>query len=167
MKPHLVLGVDPGFSGTLAIYDALRHTIVSLIDMPVTKKKDAKTVIDLHALANFIDIYAKEISIAMVEEVHAMPDQGVTSMFRFGQGYGAVQGILASSLVPTFYVKPSVWKLQMGLSSDKSRSIEKAKTMFPTEHRYFTRKKDDGRAEALLLAVYGAGTVFLNKHGIR
>lgn len=155
---YIVAGIDPGFGGAIAFYHYLRHEVVDLWDMPLTAQKasSGKNQIDAHKLAMGIDSYAKTIDFAVVEEVHAMPGQGVTSMFRFGQGFGIIQGILATTMIPTFYVKPSIWKCQMGLSTSKDLSLSKVRHLFPKELSRFERKKDNGRAEALLLAFFGA-----------
>lgn len=123
-----------------------------LIEHPVSGRPH----IDCHALSMSIAMYANAIEVAVVEDVHARPGQGVTSMFRFGVTAGAIQGVLAALMVPSFYVTPNVWKHLMHLSSDKNLSREKAKVVAPEFADRFARVKDDGRAEALMIAVYGS-----------
>jgi crossover junction endodeoxyribonuclease RuvC len=93
---------------------------------------------------------------AVVERVASMPKQGVASTFKFGASYGAVRGVLAALKIQTHLVTPGVWKKYFRLDSDKEKSRAAALRMFPATAHYFSRKKDHGRAEAALLAVYGA-----------
>lgn len=154
-----ILGVDPGLSGALALYDPLKQTPLGLWSTPLTPSKTKKNGvfrkdIDLPSLAQLIDGHAPTIGFAIVEQVGAMPGQGTVSMFRFGQSLGAVSGILASSMIPTYYVSGSVWKSAMGLSRDKKDSINKAIGFFPAFKDVLYRS--DGKSEALLLAVFAA-----------
>lgn len=151
---NLILGIDPGISGSFALYDPISKTVVNIWDMPVHDIK-GKAHLDLYQMATIVDTYKKDIKLAVIEEPGAMPGQGVTSMFRFGHACGVVQGIVACCMIPMKLLKPSVWKMQMGLTFDKDLSRQKASQMFPKESARFARKKDDGRAEALLLAVFG------------
>lgn len=95
-----------------------------------------------------------------VELVNAMPDQGVTSMFNMGKGLGIWLGIIAALGLPSVHITPVVWKKAMltaGSGQDKGASILHALRLFPNAADYLTRKKDDGRAEALLIAAYLRG----------
>ena len=117
-----------------------------------------KIVIDGKALVGFLEQYKSLIALAVVERVHAMPDQGVSSMFRFGEGYGIVQGVLYAFGIRMLMPPPSVWKARLSLTQRKDDSLSLASNIFGPANtdRYFSRKKDNGRAEAALLAVYGA-----------
>jgi hypothetical protein len=84
-----------------------------------------------------------------------MPGQGVSSTFKFGRTCGQLQGILAGLFVPTFLVRPAVWKLALGLTSDKYMSMELASKVFPEKKDMWVLKKHNDRAEAALLAYYG------------
>lgn len=152
---NLILGVDPGLSGALALYDHEKSMIHSIYDMPVRPQGD-KTTVDHEQLASILDIYSNRISFALIEYVHAMSKQGVSSTFKFGYGFGVVTGVIASHHIPIHFSPASVWKSQMGVTSVKASSIEKIKTLQPDSKEYFTLKKHDGRAEAALLAVFGA-----------
>lgn len=154
--PKLVLGVDPGFTGALVLIDPRERTIKAWTDMPVSLKPNGKREIDQTKLALWLDEHGAEISLAVIEEVGAMPKQGLSSTFRFGYGAGVVAGIIAANYIPTFFTPPQVWKALMGLNSDKALSLEKAKKLFPQSENIFSRRKDDGRAEAALLALFGA-----------
>lgn len=156
---NFVMGIDPGFSGGIAVYDPLTKTIVSVEDMPIFELETAegkkRREIDAYTLASLIEMYAKNLSLVVIEEVGARPDQGVVSMFNFGKGVGTVVGSAAAFNLPIATVKPGLWKSVMGLSSDKNLSRIRASEFFPDSEKYFRRKKDDGRAEAALLAVFG------------
>lgn len=150
-----IIGVDPGLSGAIAIIDAKTTSIVDLHDMPIIEYKRKKNQIDLYTLASIVDAHAKQTKMAIVEEVGAMPKQGVVSTFRFGYVTGIVVGVLSANYISITQIKPSVWKPALGLSRDKEDSRVLASKLYPKEVHRWARKKDDGRAEALLLAWFG------------
>lgn len=153
-----ILGIDPGASGALALYDPVTSDL-DIIDMPTYKalvNGTKKKRIDLYALARWIDLHSRSIKFAVVEDPHAMPGQGVSSSFAFGFSCGAAQMLVASALIPVTLVRPAIWKRRMGLSSDKNASRALASLRFPQHRVLFARAKDDGRAEAALLALYGS-----------
>jgi crossover junction endodeoxyribonuclease RuvC len=155
----LILGVDPGAHGALALYSELFEELREVIDMPshrVTSGGTQKTRLDLYALGVWIDGYAKRIKRAVVEDVHAMPKQGVSSSFQFGFAAGAVQAVIAAHLIPMQLVRPAVWKKAMTVTADKDSSRRAASMLLPKSQHLWSRVKDDGRAEAVLLAIYGA-----------
>lgn len=151
-ETELLMGIDPGFSGAIAVYNPKKNKIVDVIDMPTTV--DKKPQILISELSSFIGIYAPTTRLCVIEDVGAMPGQGVVSMFRFGFATGIAHGVVGSFLIPTYLVKPQIWKACFGLSREKHFSIEKAKKFFPDVADKFTAKKD-GRAEAALLAKFG------------
>lgn len=158
--PYLVLGVDPGLKGALALINAPAKKLECVLDMPTktyqTKAGREHTIIDQTALALWLGSYSKQIALAVVEEVHSMPDQGVATTFKFGYNAGLVAGMISSTLVPIQFIPPQVWKALMNLSRNKRDSLNKAQILFPTDENLFKRAKDDGRAEAALLAYIGA-----------
>ncbi len=151
---NLILGVDPGLSGAMALYNPMLDSVVDVWDMPTHELK-GRRFIDIYQLADIVSKFAKEVKIAIIEELSSMPRDGVKQAFKLGQGHGIITGIVAANMVPIQPVTPSVWKAQMGLSHDKDLSRKKASYMFPKESVRFSKKKDDGRAEAVLLAVFG------------
>jgi crossover junction endodeoxyribonuclease RuvC len=155
VTPHLILGIDPGLSGALAFYDPKANAVTEIHDMPTLEIKGKKRL-ELYQMSTLVEKLAREIKMAFIEDVGAMPGQGVTSMFRFGFAAGAIQGVIASFMVPMTLVRPGVWKGAMGLSHDKDASRARASQLFPRESHRWARKMDDGRAEALLLAVFGS-----------
>lgn len=156
VTPNLFVGVDPGLHGAIAFYD-INTGDLDIHDMPtfsVTSNGKKKTRLDLYQLGTLMDYRRNSIIKAAVEEVGAMPGQGVTSMFAFGFAAGAVQSCIASNLIPMELVRPATWKRQMGLTSDKDASRRKASMIFPRHAAKWARAKDDGRAEAALLAYW-------------
>ena len=160
-KPTLVLGHDPGISGSFAVYDMVEKTLVEVWDMP----RSPDHAFNAKGAANSIERYAPRIRFACVEDVGAMTyvnaygekrGQGAAASFAFGRYAGTVHGILAAFKISMFLVRPAVWKSIYGLSGDKNLSLKMARELFPDHAAQFSRKKDDGRAEAALLALFGA-----------
>lgn len=143
-----ILAIDPGLTGALAFYAPAAPDLVTVDDMPVVDKD-----IDPAALARRIRQLAPNV--AIVERVSAMPGQGVSSMFKFGCGFGMVQGVVASLGIPIYLVTPAKWKRHFRLPAEKEAARAAAIKLWPTSDR-FGRKKDAGRAEAALLARYAA-----------
>ena len=150
-----VLGIDPGINGALALLD-LTHGLIEVVDMPsvvVRVGKASKTRIAPQALALYVA--AHKPSHAYVEAVHAMPGQGVSSMFTFGQAFGQIEGVLAALGVPVTYVTPTAWKRAMQVTGDKGSSRARAMQLWPAHAASFARVKDADRCEAALLGLYG------------
>lgn len=149
----LIYGIDPGFTGAVSIYDTELDSLI-IHDIPVVKSPKGKTLINLPELLLILNNTENQPSLAAIELVNAMPNQGVSSTFRFGQGFGQLQmGIVASKL-PIEYVTPRQWKKYFDLTRDKGESRRLAKLCFPNHAHYFKRVKDDGRAEAALIGLY-------------
>ena len=148
-----VVGIDPGLSGAIAhMYDG----VIITADMPifeVIKAKKKQREVDTVQLATIIANFNP--AMIVLEKVHAMPGQGVTSMFNFGRAFGAVEGVVGALRIPITHVTPQRWKSALRLSSDKGESRRRATQLFPASADQWTRVKDDGRAEAALLAWYG------------
>jgi len=109
-------------------------------------------------LASMIRRYAP--SMAVIERVSAMPKQGVVSVFGFGRSYGEARGVVGALNIPMHLVTPQKWKKHFGLSSDKDQPRALATRLFPSVSEHFKLKKHDGRAEAALIALYGAQVIF-------
>ena len=142
------MGIDPGASGAVAFYFPEFPTKVSVVDFSLVDGE-----INCSALANLIKGHDPQL--VVIEQVHSMPKQGVASTFKFGVAYGMARGVVASLLVPQVYVTPGKWKRFYGLSAEKEKSRELAIQTWPASDA-FRRKKDHGRSEAALLALYGA-----------
>ena len=153
----IYIGIDPGKSGAVA---AINGTEVKLYDTPVARIKDSKNDYIPSAMAKIIwDLIppSKQVFVVL-EKVHAMPGQGVSSMFSFGEGLGLWKGIIAAYSLPYELVAPQTWKKAMMAdmprdNKDASRIV--ATRLFPNAVDMLSRKKDDGRAEALIMAEYG------------
>jgi len=146
----MILGIDPGLHGAMAVYDPANEELLRVHSMPLDKKTNK---IDTFILAQIFDSFAGNVKFAVLEEVGAMPGQGVVSMFNFGQSFGLIKGFLASYNIPVYLVRPAIWKGSMGLSRDKEDSRVMAIKLFG--ENYFPLKKDEGKAEAALLAHFG------------
>ena len=157
-----ILGVDPGMGGALAGYDPSGEVFKTPVPWDIPKSTDSG--IDAVALADLVEhIHLTYPGItAVVERVSGMPRQA--GAFAFGLSTGIIHGCLASAGIPFELVSPSVWKAKMGLTKfpgetyaeNKTRARALATQLFPALAPQFKRVKDDGRAEALLLAVYWA-----------
>ena len=153
---HYFIGVDPGASGAIAVLDR-DSDIVQIFDMPVLEMKSGATIkkkVNPQAICAELRIFKEARVEAILELVGAMPGQGVTSMFNFGRSLGILEGTLAGMDIPYEFVTPAVWKKKMKLTTSKDASRELAMRMWPQKAELFKRKKDDGRAEAALLALY-------------
>ena len=150
-----VLGIDPGLNGGLALYDTINKTLHHVESIPIVTLPNGKRTLDIYTLGITLGGFARYISFALIEQVHSMPGQGVVSTFTFGKGFGCILGALGVFLVPIKLIPPSVWKTALGLSSNKKQSIQLAARLFPDFKSEFSKTKDDGKAEAALIAYIG------------
>ena len=152
-----VLGIDPGLSGAIALYTPETRALV-IYDTPtftLTRGAKAKREPDATELARIIDA-SGPISHAFVEQVNAMPGQGVSSVFAFGKVYGLALGIVAANFIPLTLVAPLKWKRALSVPADKDGARARASQLLPEHAALWSRAKDDGRAEAALIAYYGS-----------
>lgn len=147
-----VLGLDPGINGAYALWDGFDLIVM---DVPACKSSGRGREVDWIELTDTFDVLFAEVDHAYIEKVGAGPKDGRTSAFNFGYTAGAQRMVVTVRKFPVTEVTPTVWKTSMGLSSDKKKSLALAKQMFPRHAHLFGRSKDDGRAEAALLAYYG------------
>jgi crossover junction endodeoxyribonuclease RuvC len=149
-----IIGIDPGLSGGIAILK--ENKVLNLFDMPVMSEgKKNKRQLNSAQLANLIkkNIKTNEDVAVVVEQVNAMPGQGVTSMFNFGQSFGAIKGVCAALEVPIYFVRPSKWKKYFDLiNSSKDASRTKVIEMYPTLSEQLSKKKDVNKSDAILIA---------------
>ena len=159
MKPGFIIGVDPGFSGAIAILGPPEIGItppLTIVDMPTIPGAKGKTELNYsEVLSSLTRSIAGMKTIMWLERVSAMPRQGVSSMFRFGQQFGALEMAAAANKHELHYVTPATWKSYFKLSADKGVARGEAIRRFPDQAHLFARVKDDGRAEAALIAIYG------------
>jgi hypothetical protein len=147
------IGIDPGMTGAVAIVDT--HFIV--IDCPVFEKmkSNERTSYDLLGMSGLLEQYQKN-TFAVLEELHPQSKPiGAVANFHMGRGFGLWEMALVANGIPYIKVLPNKWKKAMGLNTNKDFSRQKAIELFPLAHERLKRKKDHGRAEALLLAEYG------------
>lgn len=161
----LIAGIDPGYTGAIALLDPGPRKLL-VHDMPVAPSPKGKPELDLHQLGTLLDPdwEGSGNAVAVLEKVATMPGQGISSAFRFGEGYGALQMALVGHGWQRNYVTPARWKAHFRLSKDKGVSRSLASQRFPDQAHLFSRVKDDGRAEAALMALY-AVEVLLPQQG--
>ena len=149
----IVMSIDPGLSGALAVFDG--HDLIAVLDMPtheLTRNGKAKRQIAATDLAGvFCQNRPRHV---IVEKVSAMPGQGVTSMFSFGRSLGIIEGIIAAYNIPVTYVTPGVWTKGIGRGAGKDASRARACELYPSYQKQFARVKDDGRADAVLIGAW-------------
>ena len=157
-----IIGIDPGLSGGIAILE--NNKVQRLYDMPVMSegKKNKKQLNSAQRVKLIKDnIESQEEVSVIVEQVNAMPGQGVTSMFNFGQTFGAIKGICAALGLPIFFVRPSKWKKHFELiNSSKDASRTKAIEMYPSLSDQLSKKKDVNKSDAILIARFYSDTRF-------
>ena len=151
-----IIGIDPGLSGAIAVLE--NNKVLNIFDMPVMPEgKKNKRQLNSALLVNLIkaNIDLEEEVSVVVEQVNAMPGQGVTSMFNFGQTFGAIKGVCAALELPIFFVRPSKWKKHFELiNSSKDSSIE----MYPKLSNQLSKKKDVNKSDAILIARFFSET---------
>ncbi len=149
-----IVGIDPGLSGAIAIME--NNKVLSIFDMPIMAEgKKNKKQLNSAQLVKIIkeNIKMEDEVAVVVEQVNAMPGQGVTSMFNFGQTFGAIKGVCAALNLPIFFVRPSKWKKHFELiNSSKDSSRTKVIEMYPSLSDQMARKKDVNKSDAILIA---------------
>jgi len=161
-----IIGIDPGLSGAIAILE--NNKVLNIFDMPVMSEgKKNKRQLNSALLVSLLKEnigQSEEVSI-VVEQVNAMPGQGVTSMFNFGQTFGAIKGVCAALELPIFFVRPSKWKKYFELiNSSKDSSRTKAIEMYPMLSKQLSKKKDVNKSDAILIARFFSETRFTEEN---
>ena len=154
----LIIGIDPGISGSICFFEDGK--ILEVIEMPVMidGKKNKKQVNGAQIYNEFSKRINKkqddEVRV-VIEQVSAMPGQGVTSMFNFGQSFGILKGICSAMQLPMFFVRPAKWKKYFNLiNSQKDASRTRAIEIFPYFSTQLSKKKDSNKADAILIASF-------------
>ncbi len=165
----LIIGIDPGISGAICFFE--NGVIKDIIDMPtMADGKKNKKQINGSQIYNEIflrtkSFQKKDISV-VIEQVSAMPGQGVTSMFNFGQSYGVIKGICSAMQLSMYFVRPARWKKYFNLlKTEKEASRSKAIEIFPYISSSLSRKKDSNKADAILIASYFNNTYSVKDWG--
>ena len=154
----LIIGIDPGISGAICFFD--EGKVKEILDMPVMAegKKNKKQINGpqiYNEISSRISKYQKKDIIVVIEQVSAMPGQGVTSMFNFGQSFGVLKGICSAMQLSMYFVRPAKWKKYYNLiNSEKDASRTKAIEMFPYFSSQLSKKKDSNKADAILIASF-------------
>ena len=158
----LIIGIDPGISGAICFFE--NGKIIDVIDMPnmsegkKNKKQENGAQISNEIKQRIANKKNDEIKV-VIEQVAAMPGQGVTSMFNFGQSFGVLKGICSALQLSTYFIRPAKWKKYFNLiNSSKDASRTKAIEIFPYFSSNLSKKKDSNKADAILIASYFAET---------
>ena len=154
----LIIGIDPGITGSICFFEDGK--IIDVVEMPnmAEGKKNKRQVNGAqiyHEIYKRIkNIEKKDIKV-VIEQVAAMPGQGVTSMFNFGQSFGVLKGICAAMQIPMYFVRPAKWKKYFNLiNSEKDASRTKAIEIFPHFSTQLSKKKDSNKADAILISSF-------------
>ena len=154
----LIISIDPGITGSICFFK--NNKIIEVIEMPtMTEGKKNKKQVNgaqiFNEISNRIRDFDRENIRVVIEQVSAMPGQGVTSMFNFGQSFGILKGICSAMQLPMYFVRPAKWKKYFGLiNSEKGASRTKAIEMFPYFSSNLSKKKDINKADAILIASF-------------
>ena len=155
-----IIGIDPGLNGAIVVME--NNKVLSVFDMPVMAEgKKNKRQLNSAQLSQYMSKNVENIhkTSVVVEQVNAMPGQGVTSMFNFGQTFGAIKGISAALNLPIFFVRPSKWKKHFELiNSSKDASRTKVIEMYPSFAEKLSKKKDVNKSDAILIARFFSET---------
>ena len=154
----LFIGIDPGLSGSICFFQDGK--IIDVVEMPtMTEGKKNKKQVNSSQIFNEISTKIKKLDKrdikVVVEQVSAMPGQGVTSMFNFGQSFGILKGVCSAMQLPIYFVRPAKWKKYFNLiNSEKDASRTRAIEIFPYFSSHLSRKKDSNKADAILIASF-------------
>ncbi len=154
----LIIGIDPGITGSICFFEDGK--IIDVVEMPnmAEGKKNKRQVNGAqiyHEISKRIKNLEKKDIKVIIEQVAAMPGQGVTSMFNFGQSFGVLKGICAAMQIPMYFVRPAKWKKYFNLiNSEKDASRTKAIEIFPHFSAQLSRKKDSNKADVILISSF-------------
>ena len=163
----LIIAIDPGINGAICFFE--NGEVKDVIEMPtMAEGKKNKRQVNGHQMFNELSYRIKKHHISninvVVEQVSAMPGQGVTSMFNFGQSFGVIKGVCAAMQLPIFFVRPAKWKKYFELiNTQKDASRTKAIEMFPKISSILAKKKDSNKADAILIASFYENLIKNNK----
>ena len=154
----LIIGIDPGISGSICFFED--GNILDVVEMP-TMAEGKKNKRQVNGAQIYNEIHKrvgntpKQNVRVIIEQVSAMPGQGVTSMFNFGQSFGILKGICSAMRLPVYFIRPAKWKKYFSLiNSEKDASRTKAIEMFPNFSPQLSKKKDSNKADAILIASF-------------
>ena len=154
----LIIGIDPGITGAICFFE--NGKIIDVIEMPTMpegkkNKRQVNSAQISYEINKKIKNFKKENIKIIIEQVSAMPGQGVTSMFNFGQSFGVLKGICSALELPMYFVRPAKWKKYFNLiNSSKDASRTKAIEVFPYFSSQLSKKKDSNKADAILISSF-------------
>tara|TARA_Y100001936_G_scaffold243134_1_gene281536 strand:+ start:1084 stop:1578 length:495 start_codon:yes stop_codon:yes gene_type:complete len=154
----LIIGIDPGISGAICFFE--NGQVKEIINMPVMAdgKKNKRQINGpqtYNEIIKRVNNFKKKDIFVVIEQVSAMPGQGVTSMFNFGQSFGVIKGICSAMQLSMFFIRPAKWKKYFGLiKTEKDASRTKVIEIFPYISSELSRKKDSNKADAVLIASF-------------
>ena len=154
----LIIAIDPGINGAICFFE--NGEVKDVLEMPtMAEGKKNKRQVNGHQMYNELSYRIKKYNIqninVVVEQVSAMPGQGVTSMFNFGQSFGVIKGICSALSLPIYFVRPAKWKKHFNLiKTNKDASRTKVIQIYPEISSKLSRKKDSNKADAILIARY-------------
>lgn len=152
LENRFIVGIDPGAHGAIALLD-LHGRIQNIHDMPTIKVKVGKTNRERISVQGFIDLLrGVDVEIVVIEQVGGMTGQSASAAFTFGLGCGLIHGAISALNLPACFIPPQRWKKAAGLGPDKGSARLMAQQLWPDKAKQFARVKDDGRAEAALIA---------------
>jgi len=170
----IIFGIDPGVSGAICVFESSQgkrqgrvvdvHEIPTMIDGKKNKRQvNGTEVANIFRKeldnAGVLPLYYDQLVKVVVEHVTAMPGQGVTSMFNFGQSFGVIKGICGALKIPIYFVRPAKWKKHFNLiKTNKDASRTKVIEIYPKISSKLSRKKDSNKADAILIARYFSDT---------
>jgi crossover junction endodeoxyribonuclease RuvC len=152
-----IAGIDPGLNGAIAWFDSGR--LAGVDDLPTIEVRKGRRRIDANALATLVRNIAP--AHCYLEDVHSMPGDGKVQAFSFGRTAGVIEGVLAALKVPVTPCPPAQWKLALRVPAGKDGARARATQLLPGHSTLWQRKKDDGRAEAAMIGLYGLRSVRL------
>ena len=154
----IIIGIDPGISGSICFFE--NGKVIDIVEMPnmAHGKKNKRQVNGAqiyNEISSRIKNFNKKDIKVVIEQVSAMPGQGVTSMFNFGQSFGVIKGICSALSLPIYFVRPTKWKKHFNLiKTNKDASRTKVIQVYPEISGKLSRKKDSNKADAILIARY-------------
>ena len=154
----LIIGIDPGISGSICFLEDGK--IIDVLEMPtMADGKKNKRQVNGSQIYNEIykrinKVFNQDIRV-VIEQVSAMPGQGVTSMFNFGQSFGILKGICSAMKLPMYFIRPAKWKKYFNLiKTEKDASRTRAIEIFPYFSSQLSKKKDSNKADAILISSF-------------
>lgn len=152
----IIIGIDPGLDGAIAIREDEKIFLFDTPTLEIRNGKKKKRLCDTQGMVHIFKPYiGKDVHVGL-EKIHSMPGQGVASMFSMGEGFGTWKGLIAMAGFKLTLITPQAWKKKMmhGMGKEKDAARVRAIELFPNMYMELKRKKDHGRADALLLSEY-------------